>query len=890
YSQNISVSPVAINNENTGYSLAELFDVAGLDGSIEPYSVPYKTVDFYTKSKTIRAIVIEGNNPPSIGEIFEPVNPEAEADSTRMLLGYAIVALNITTQEISAVTKGTVGIVGEQNPKLPPLQPNGYTIFYIANYRIIPNAGGADKVSNMAAAYNLSVIPQPAQQRPPLYISDVAEQLLEIAEPIKKGETPRFTLSPEIATKYEKTPCAELNFGNGATLRENLDEIAGIVHCISRVKNNVVTFDELGGSAEVDYDGLGGPVSIKSNANIEKYASHLDTNVDNLMNAQDPLQGAVSDPFVGMFRTVRAETTQTDMRTTANNCLIKTDFEINQPTGLYVWYNGTEYDILPFLYEKKEYDLLSTNEGVYPYAKAYALYYVQGQKNIYGLTFRTSDPLEAGNAFGKRAIENILTIVTGENVDWTDDITGAGILNYAFRVEYISAVRGRVRQAKKDVQELNALSAIPFNQSAPRLSSVNYGERIKGEMAMMSEPTITYCFKTQALSAVTGAVGKVYKDGGARYYVSSVNYTIWRDYVMAELTLSKNFNQLGRFIAVNNSFRQFEIDDNSQEERIVYEDYAVFSETLPETVPTDSLSNGTELLNPFVQIFAANSSAQNYEVTMAELTTYDADDNEIGSFLLPTQTLAFGNSLLFNFAFPDNYSAGEYLTAQDGYKLTRLARYGDPIYGEAKYLGFALNCAPRLNSGVTVQSFGDTIPLDKEQYRAVSVARTPVNAPLIINKSSRDAPNVTYQLHHVTDSGLIFGEYLTRINRLVRAFEPLPAYVVPLPIELNEISPEEPTAEFWGNTSATLTLDTPNGSYTLTGYKPYVALDESGAYMTVFVSGSFPDSELPYEVKSWGVYICENPGERARFLVGKNGALELFYIYLTHQIPLSADE
>jgi hypothetical protein len=39
--------------------------------------------------------------------------------------------------------------------------------------------------------------------------------------------------------------------------------------------------------------------------------------------------------------------------------------------------------------------------------------------------------------------------------------------------------------------------------------------------------------------------------------------------------------------------------------------------------------------------------------------------------------------------------------------------------------------------------------------------------PYIVNKSSRDALNVTYQIHFVTDCGLIFGEQLMQGNPLV---------------------------------------------------------------------------------------------------------------------------
>ena len=882
YATDIKSYPEKVDGIESQYSVSELINIADLAEAIVPPVDPayYNTSDTYTISKSITGVSYD--RPPALRDVFETANVSAENNYNRLLQGYAFVAID-ENLDVIATIKGSKGNTAtNQNPIPPELPVGGYTIYYIANFSLVPKYGGNSIPSIIAAAYDFAIIPPETAQKPPLYISDVTEQLLEIAEPIRRFEEPRFKLSVATKNKYAKTECAELNFTNGATLRENLDEIAGTVHCITRLKNNEVFFEELGQTEEVDYNKLGAPVSIKSSNNVEKYASHLDANVDNMMNMQDPSQGAVSDPFRNIFRTVRSETSISDARTTADNCLIKTEFPIQKPIKLLALFQGEEYDLTPFLYEKKEYDLLETNGGVYPYTKSYALYYIQGQPNIYGLTFRQENWSELIGAFKRRAIENVLAAAGAPVGD--DPWDSSEILNYLFNVEYISAIRGRVRQAKKDIEDINTPSAMAFNQSAPRLSSVNFGERLKGELAMMSEPIVKYCFKTSSLSAVMSSIGKIYKADGVRYYVSQIDYHIWKGYVIAEFTLSRNFNQLGRFVSINNSFRQFEIDDNSQEEMIVYEDYAVFSTQEPsENVKNDALDYQFQVKFCMRGVFEKTPAVfGNSDVSAAYVQTFDQNYNPLAIGLLPVQSLALGNSLLFNFNFKDNYSAGEFLQPQGEYKLTRQLPYGDPLYGEAKYLAFELwNDTHYLRDNDPVE-IGDAIPRYRYFGRTYTFA-TGADFGLIINKSSRDIPNITYQLHHVTDSGLIFGKALTQKNPLVRPYTERESYVITLPFELNPLAPPEIT--YYHYKGAEWNGEIFSNTEIAFGDKHYGIAYELPSLMSIskgFIIPKIPDDQVIAGAKSWAIYRRGENDAAPEFLIGANGAPADVYVYLTH--------
>lgn len=835
---------------------------------------------------TLNSIYAGGTTLPNMSEIFP------STASTRRLYGYAILVIDHDTQSSVVVNKGILNQIGNQTPGITlPTDGRIFDVYYLANFGSTTTP--PTNADLYAVGYQISIAPLSATQKPPLYITDVVNQLLEIAEPITKLETPRFTFDTETAAAYATTPCAEMNFANGATLRENLDEIAGIVHCIPRLKNNVVYFDKLGDPTEADTSALGNPVSIKSNANLEKYATHLDSYVDNLMNAQDPKQGAISDPFVGVSKTVRSLTTITDSRTTVDNCRIDTAFEIQnlEKVTATVLFNGQYQtaDITPYVYEKSEYDLLETIGGVYPYSKSYALYYTRGQKGIDGLTFKPPQITDIGAAFQNTAVENVLSAAFGRSLNWTDNPLGDEILDYSFTVTYISAVRGRVRQAKKDISAESIPSAIAFNQGAPRLSSVNFGERLKGETAMLSEPETHLVFKTGDLAAVVNSVGKTYEWNGEKHYISHVSYKIWKNYIIAEMILSKNFNQLGRFVSINNSFRQFEIDDSSQEECIVYEDYAVFTTVEPTagSLPQDSLEISSGILSSIRNVIDnSNVAAGAHEITLCYAVTFDAEENEIAEVLLPVQSIALGNSLLFNFTFADNYSAGDFLQPQSGYKLTRRTPYGDPLYGEAKYLYFQLGADVSYRNNADVVAVGDSLPLNKNLLSWTIKIATSTFSPLIINKSSRDIPNITYQLHHVTDSGIIFGSALTARNLLVSAYDNQICVLMALPFEINPISPPIPIGySSAGGNYYNYTFAVNGQNYTVKGVK-IVTNAPTNHTLKIPVTSTISNAggNLPQTAyKSWAIFRG-NSGSAPEFVIGKNGEIEDVYVYLRHNL------
>lgn len=865
----------------------------------------------------LHALYNTGSVLPDIGTLF---NFTGSTDNYVVeLYGYAIVATSLTG-EIIYENKGQVGqytgILGGTLPTITLSGNGSYDVYYVANWRIQLVSGSEITYSNTYGKYTVAAMNE-SNIPGDLTITTVVNQLLDVAEPIRKSTTPRFSFNPDDAELYKDTPCAELNFANGATLRENLEAIAALVHAIPRLKNNVVYFDKLGGTEQINMTRLYTPISYKASNNTEKFASHLDSVVNGLMNMENINTGALTDPFPAGYRTLRSEVSNTDMRTKYDTAMIDTVCPIEKPTKVTFRLGGTntEYDITPYIYEKQEYDLLYSGKGAYPYTKSYALYYIQGQSGIYGLNYKEDNALSP--IFSTPALENIVKAASG-NPDLAFDYETQWA-DCTFRVTYVTSISGRVRQTKRNVSEITTLSVIAYNQTENRVSSVNFGNRLKGEIAMYGNNDVVICHKTRDWNTVRNAAGKLYNDtiSGDNMYINKVRAKIWREYMLVEFSLSKNFNQIGKYVGINSQIRQFEIDTNTQERYIVYEDYCVLGkntgtgnaqpglDTLDYTIPYVSSSQ----VMTFPQIVAntiLQQNAQSYlgntdhSVQLVKITTYDDDETEIDSFLLPVQSVALGNSIIFNFRFEDNYSAGRFLTnggvvtndegKEESYKLTREARYGDYVYGEATYMKVEYWNNVRLTSQANIVDIGDTLPLAQAIKANIFSVSTDADAsaevkfstgdnentttpsdPFIIHKSSRDMINFTYQIHFVTNDGLILGQALADENELIGLQEghtyhegvPPTVDVYMLVYFLNV-----PINEITG-----IKVNFSNDTRIISSAKITSSIATNGT-----ATISLRDGETaPADYVSWAV--IDSSGH---FILGKNGAFEPFSIYTRH--------
>lgn len=270
-----------------------------------------------------------------------------------------------------------------------------------------------------------------------------------------------------------------------STLRECLDQVGGYIHSIVRLVGNTIYFDKLGGTKEttLDEDYIGYYETLDS----EQYASQLDTIVSNLTNIDDANTGTINEPFLFGFKTVRAESVA--VRINDESAIIETDYPIEKIHKLYCgWITPTDSqeaiyvgDITPYVYEKAEYDLLSSVSGTFPMSKGYAITYTQGEKNITGLTFKLPNPVSP--IFENQAILNIISQKTGRSVQ--NLLSVQNIANLQFWLVYYPSTTARVEQTRSDITNYSMELTSIYNQSANKVDSRAYGENLKGTIARL---------------------------------------------------------------------------------------------------------------------------------------------------------------------------------------------------------------------------------------------------------------------------------------------------------------------------------------------------------------------------------------------------------------------
>lgn len=648
---------------------------------------------------------------------------------------------------------------------------------------------------------DISLAPE-AVKKDPYTLEDVTLQLLDTCETLRVGlDKPRYQLryrNAEQMAKF-KEPAPEFRFSNGRSLFENLREIGRYVHAMPRIEHDTLTgyeyllFDELGGTEYADLSKgrrFGGTASF----NVGDYTGGLEAMVSNLVNLDDEAEGSITEPFAGGYISMRAATEEARIQESTG--FIKTTYPIEKIISVQVGsfeFNGNTYEggeIRPYVFEKSEYDILSSYTGSYPTSKTYALYYTQGSPNIQGLWYKAQDSAaEIFNAMEDYSISNILTSVTGVPSGLFKSFTYSDLI---FRITYIPSVTARVRQYKPTYDGCFP-SVMVHNQSANKLSSKAFGENLRGQLAMMANTSETMMYIFQRLEDVPKP-GTLYDD---ERYISAVATRVWHDYVIAQIGLSKGYNELGGYVEINNAIRQFEIPD-AEDRYTVLEEFCYIG---TQDQDDENLALTSALRSEVFNAFKSQTSGN--DVSLALVKTYDEDGNEIqgvDEIALPVISLAIGDSIYFGFRFADNFGAGSksavggtttnpFFPEGVGFRSQEYVRYADQFYSQAHSIGFTLKSNPTVSTSLTEQiETAHALPHAVGITGGTDMVSTG-DYPILWHKDSADAGCLTYQLHFMTNDGLIIGDGLAHHCAAVRtAPSTEPAYIYFYDRRLNQLT------------------------------------------------------------------------------------------------------
>lgn len=584
-------------------------------------------------------------------------------------------------------------------------------------------------------------------EKPTQYtINNVINNLLLTFECLYEDETPRFQLNETQSVEFEKIEAPD--FSLIGTLWECLSQIGNFLHAIPRLQNNVLYFDKLGTSKETPID-LSNYCSSSSRFDIEQFASAIDSTVDNIVNVDEKAQGSITAPFNNGFKTVRSETGVVQL--TSDNILIETREPIEEIISVecgYISDNRYVGDITPYIFENAEYNALSATGGQFPTSRAYALKYTQGQKNITGLNFKL--PNAVSEVFSRYSIINIIARKLQIS---PSSLANENILKLQFRVKYIPVISARMKQTKSNLEDIIHISNLDFNQSANKINSFAYGENMKGTIAKLGNPELTKVYLLNDLSKIP-EVGNLFNDD---YYISIVKTEFYKEFCKCEIALSKNFNRLNEYVGINSQKRFYEISEKQSVDRhIVFEDFCVIGDNY--NGDNKSLIN-SEGIKKFVNQFLNTTSNNNIDIV--KCSGYSDVEHKLETVLLPVNSIGVGNSILFNFHYDDNYSAGNVRELRDNTELQYQVRYTD-LLGRVDKLEIDFGVGnSQITNYSTAISEGNNFPIANDNL-ITSYFSTNGNK-LIIKKDNRENIYFTYQLNFITtDKSFVLGSSLTR--------------------------------------------------------------------------------------------------------------------------------
>lgn len=598
--------------------------------------------------------------------------------------------------------------------------------------------------------YNIKVLNNLAPL-PKWNARSVIERALTIAEPLRKGETPRFKLNEAQAAKFEKIETPEFQFTQ-STLREVLQGVGAYIHGEPRLIGDTIYYDMYGWDElnSVKYQKY---AKLSAHHDIEDYATAIDSTVDNFVNSLDTPYATMTEPYTGGFKTVRTE--KTFARIEEGNMYIETKYPIYSIKKITcgATLSTDAIDITPYIFESTEYARMSSYVEVYPKSKAYALYYTQGEKNIQGLTFKVNDA--TGGVFKNYAIVNILEAVSGKSVS---------IPNYttlAFQIEYTPIFPARVQQSKPYIGEFKLPRTLVYNQGQNIVESQYYGENMKGAIARLGNVDKTYTCVMYGVADIPH-VGDLWNDD---YYISSVAVQIDFQTTTVTIGLSQDFNRYSQFIGINSTKRFYEVSERQAfDSQLNYRDYVVIGDRVNGL--GDTLYNISDILRTFDQ------SGDYGHASLLLARGIGAKEDELSKIALPVQTFALGNSAVLTTKYEDNYSAGNDAIIQVSGNVkgtfTNAVAYGDN-YGNIEYLNldyYEQGTVPE--SWANETEIGNSLPSGEQISGVGKKYLTTGENPLWVKKGSTEILALTYQIDYVTNRrNIIVGSGLAKNNIMV---------------------------------------------------------------------------------------------------------------------------
>lgn len=646
-----------------------------------------------------------------------------------------------------------------------------YTIFLQTDLQTIRTEIWTFSIFGVANRYPLK----------PWTVGDVLERIVQLVEPIRKGQTPRFSIAPptEEKAKLFSQFAPEFTFTR-QTLREALQTVGGFIHAEPRLREiegrYYIDFDYYGEQEYAEYTNYKtGNVkrlneykyrTLQSKYGIEQATTKLDSYQDNLVNRLAWEQATTGQPYKNGVQTLRTETAYIRGEEN-NNFFFPTLYNIDRIIKFEYIHEGVGYDITPYVFEENVYNNLSSFDENYPVSKSYALYYTQGAKGIKGFFYKVASKW-GGNVGKKYSIVNIIKAASDIN-------QSENYQDMQFRLTYVPIYSTRVQQSKAYINDYLPLPRIlNYTQSDNSVETRYFGENIKGAVSRMGNVEKIYTLNLRNLKNIPKA-GQLWDDD---YYIASVSVSVNADLFEVSVGLSKNFNRKSQYIGASSYKRIYEVSERMVQQRhTVYTDYIVITSSLPQNdVDNTGLLLNQDGLNAIASIFSGNDTENPIDSSIVCVHAFGWEKNAPSPqemVMLPVVSSAFGNAMEFTWEYKDNFSAGLKMQYAESGEVA--GYFGVEVeytnyYGRLYYYYFSLLTeAQTSNYNISVNNLPQvTTGMQAYGMAGVSLVENGQNNPLIERKDSREALKKSYVIEFVTDEkDFVIGSSIASENPLV---------------------------------------------------------------------------------------------------------------------------
>lgn len=621
-----------------------------------------------------------------------------------------------------------------------PTQIGEYTFTFVGH----GNLGG---IGNVTASF-IVVVLNANSNKADWTIQDVCNALLQTSDCLRVSETPKFALAsvsdyPQnmqstIANLFsQKSP--EFTFTK-CTLFEALKEVGDFIHAIPRLKQNKIYFDLLGTDEETSAN-LQKYYSCSQTQNIDNFCSELDMSIENLIDADDDNGGSITEPFVNGYKTLRTENGTAQI--TEDGIIIATEYPIYDIIKLEagVLSNGTPIgDITPFVYENAEYQTLSSGSDTFPTSKMYALKFTQGEKNITELNFKNEHLIS--NAFENYSIMNIIYKKINLSTNWWSNFwNDEDLYKLQFKVTYIPIVSARIKQTKTNIKDLAFRNVLSYNQSSHMVSAKALGENLRGAVAKYGVPEKKIMFTVSKQADIPKVNTKF-----MGYTITSVKTETYNNHILVEVGMSKKFNNKSAYLTINSQKRYYEVSEkHSQNRQVLYEDYCIIGDAEESDEKSLITDFGIDAFKDSFETGLLNT------VGVAKTQGVTKEDVDLTEIVKPIIALGVGNSVLFAFAFDDNYSAGNTASYSGATRIQDYVQYAD-IWGEIDKLNVKFCKVKDIEYSYNLATTtGDAYPLGTALPSGHFDVLFNTNDDAIkLCKDNREQISFSYQMHFIS--------------------------------------------------------------------------------------------------------------------------------------------